>query len=83
MGGIRVKWMKGMVLRELVEEGRRMLALSLYKQGKASFGKASKIAGVTVSEFLDLLKEFGVTANVTVQDFKENLLYAKKISIVK
>lgn len=70
---------KASLLRELVEEGRRMEALKLYKQGKASLEKASHIAGLSVSEMIDLLTEFGVQLNLSIEDFRESLLHAKKL----
>lgn len=64
---------KGKVFRELVENGRKMLGLTLYKEGKTSIGKASKISGITVSEFMDLMKEFNVKNSMTIDDFEESL----------
>ncbi len=64
---------KGRIFRELLEKGRKMLALNLYKEGKVSIGRASNISGVTISEFMDLMKEFGVTSKMTVEDFEESL----------
>lgn len=68
---------------ELVEEGRRMEALKLYKEGKASLGKASKIAGVSISEMIDLLTDFGVKLNTSLDDFKESMLHAKKLTAIR
>ncbi len=71
------------VLRELVEAGRKMEALTLYKEGKASLGKASKIAGLSISEMIDLLADFGVGLNTTLDDFRESMLHAKKLSAIR
>lgn len=70
---------RGRVIRELLEEGRKMEAMNAYKNGKASVGLASRIAGVPLSEFIDLLAEFGVRANVTVDDFRESLDSSRKL----
>lgn len=72
---------RGEVLRELLEEGRKMEAIRLYKEGKASIGKASRIAGISVSELMDLLAEFGVKSNLNLEDFRESLLHAKSVRV--
>ncbi len=64
---------KGKLLRELIENGRIMTAILFYKDNKASVGKAAEIAGVTISEFIDTLSEFGISSNITLQDYKESI----------
>ncbi|MBI5392532.1 UPF0175 family protein [Candidatus Woesearchaeota archaeon] len=66
-------------IRELLEHGRRMKALELYKQKKVSLGKAAKLAGLTLSEFIELLKEFSLTLNIELDDVKQSLEYARKL----
>lgn len=41
--------------RKTVKMGRICFAINEYIKGKVSFGKASNIAGLTVSEMIDLL----------------------------
>ena len=48
------------VVRDLVEEGKKLKAIELYKQKKVSLGLASKLSGLILSEFLDLLEEYNV-----------------------
>ena len=67
------------VVRELVEEGKKLKAIGLYKQKKVSLGLASKLAGLTLSEFLDLLEEFNVKLNLTLDDAKEAMRNAEKL----
>ncbi|MBI3588384.1 UPF0175 family protein [Candidatus Micrarchaeota archaeon] len=69
---------RGEILRQLLGEGRKMEALREYKGGKASLGKAASIAGTTISDFIDLLDEFGVHSNLTLEDFRESLLNLSK-----
>lgn len=66
-------------IRELLEEGKKMKALELYKQKKISMGLAAKLAGLTLSEFIGLMKEFNVTLNITLDEVKESIESAKKL----
>ena len=47
-------------VREMVDLGRLMFAIENYKKGKASIGRAAELAGVSISEMIELLSEFGV-----------------------
>ena len=67
------------VVRDLVEEGKKLKAIKLYKQKKVSLGLASKLSGLTLSEFLDLLEEYSVKLNLTLEDAKESLRNAEKL----
>ena len=67
------------LLRDLVNEGKVMKALVLYKQKKVSIGLAAKIAGMPLGEFIDVLGNFGVTLNLELEDAKQAYMYAKEI----
>ena len=67
------------VVRDLVDEGKKLKAIELYKQKKISLGLASKLSGLTLSEFLDLLEEFNVKLNLTLEDAKESMRNAEKL----
>ena len=67
------------VVRDLVEEGKKLKAIELYKQKKVSLGLASKLSGLTLSEFLDLLEEYNIKLNLTLEDAKESLRNAEKL----
>lgn len=67
------------VVRELVEEGKKLKALELYKRKKVSLGLASKLSGLTLSEFLDLMQEYNVMLNLTLEDAKEAMKYAEEL----
>ncbi|MCG2727224.1 MAG: UPF0175 family protein [Candidatus Methanoperedenaceae archaeon] len=41
------------MLRELIDEGRKMKSIELYKQGKVSLGLGAKIAKLSISEYID------------------------------
>jgi predicted HTH domain antitoxin len=65
-------------VRSLIDEGRKMKALQLYRQGKVSLGLGARIAKLTLSEFLDLLKEHNVKLNIDVEDAKSALAYSRE-----
>ncbi len=74
-----LKEKRSAVMRSLIEEGRKALAVELYKNKKVSLGLAAKISGISISEFIDLLKEFNVMLNLDVEDAKQALRYARKL----
>ena len=67
------------VVRELVESGRKHKAVELYKLKKVSVGLGAKLAGVTLSEFIDLLQEHNVTLNIELNDVAKALHVAREI----
>jgi len=67
------------MLRELIDEGRKMKSIELYKQGKVSLGLGAKIAKLSISEYLDLLEEYNVQINIDVDDAKKALQYARTV----
>lgn len=67
------------MLRELIDEGRKMKSMELYKQGKVSLGLGAKIAKLSLSEYLDLLEEFNIQINIDVDDAKKALQYARTV----
>jgi predicted HTH domain antitoxin len=58
------------VVRSLIDKGRVHLAIEEYKAGKASLGKASRLAGVSISEMIDVLDEYGVKSNLDIEDYR-------------
>jgi len=51
-----------------IAERRKQVALQAYSKGEVSMGKAAEIAGISIWDFLDLMKERGVYLNLTAQD---------------
>ncbi len=58
---------------------RKMKSIELYKQGKVSLGLGAKIAKLTLSEYIDILKEYKVPINIDVDDAKKALQYARTV----
>lgn len=52
---------------------RKLIALELFREGKASLGKASEIAGLSVWEMMSLLKEKKISLNYSVKDFEKDM----------
>ena len=66
-------------VRELVGLGRTMLAIEKYKDGDASLEKSARIAGVSISKMLDIMKEHGVAANLEEEDYLKSLKTVRKV----
>ncbi len=58
---------------------RKMNSIELYKQGKVSLGMGAKIVKLTLSEYIDILKEYNVPINIDVDDAKKTLQYARTV----
>jgi predicted HTH domain antitoxin len=58
-----------MTPKELLQE----LALSLYQQGKLSFGKARELAGMSVWEFIALLTLRRIPASYDLSEYERDL----------
>lgn len=66
-------------VRELVDLGRLMFSIERYKRGKISIGKAADLAGISISEMINLLSEFGIESNLEYEDYTKGLENLKKI----
>lgn len=67
------------IVRDLVEAGRKHKAVELYQNKKISLGLGSRLAGLTLSEFIDLLKEHNVYLNLELEDVKQSMETARKV----
>ena len=54
------------------------LAISLYREGVLSFGKARKLAELSKREFHRLLGEQEIIRHYTVEELDEDLAYARR-----
>jgi len=68
---IKNKKDKSTIVRELIEWGKVHFAIKEYKDGKISIGKASEIAGLTISEMMDVLVNLGIKNNIELEDYFE------------
>ena len=60
-------------------ELRRELAISLFQQGKLSFGKAREMASMTVWAFQQLLGSREIPVHYVVADYQEDLATLKEL----
>ncbi len=67
------------VVRTLVEAGKKEKAVELYQHKKISLGLGAKLAGVTLSEFIDLLGQHNVTLNLKKNDVERALKTARGV----
>ena len=49
-----------------------------YKQGKVSLGLGAKIARLSISQYIDLLKEYKIQINIDIEYAKKALGYARE-----
>jgi predicted HTH domain antitoxin len=66
-------------VRELVELGRLHLAMDKYRSSEASLEKSARIAGVSVSRMMNLLRDFGIEANLELEDYRASLNTARSL----
>ena len=66
-------------VRDLIGRGRVFMGLERYRQGKASLSKAAELAGVSMSEMMDLLAAHGIAADLGVEDYRESLLTLREV----
>ena len=76
---IKTKKDKSTTIRELVEYGKIYFAISEYRAGKISIGKAAEIAGLALSEMMDVLAELGIESNMELEDYLEGKKLAEDI----
>ena len=70
---------KSAAARELIKNGWKFAVLRLYRQGKISTGKAAKELEMSISEFIDMLRELGIRSPVEYEDFLSGQKTMRKI----
>ena len=65
--------------RMSVDELKRELALTLFQQGKLSFGKARELAGMTVWDFQLLLGSRKIPVHYDVQDYEDDVTTLREL----
>lgn len=61
------------------KELKRELAISLFQQGKLSFGKAQEMTDMNVWEFQQFLGIRGISVHYDVEDYSEDLATLKEL----
>lgn len=70
---------KSTAARQLIGNGWKFTVLKLYREGKISTEKAAKDIGISVTEFIELLKELGIRTPIEYEDFLESQKTMKEI----
>ena len=76
---IKSKKDKSTTVRELVELGKIYFAIVEYSERKISIGKAAEIAGLTISEMIDLLSKLGIKSSIELEDYLEGQKFAEEL----
>ena len=61
------------------QELRRELAISLFQQGKLSFGKARELADMTIWAFQHLLASREIPVHYDVDEYEKDLITLKEL----
>jgi len=77
--GKLLKENRSKIIRDLLEEGKKMKAMNLYKNKKISLGLAARFADMSLSDFLDLLEEHNIKLNLTLEDAKLAMKHAEDL----
>ena len=67
------------LLHKSLEEFKVERAFKLYKEGKASLGKAAEMAGKNIWEMIELMEKYNVYLNYSVADLKSDLKTIKEL----
>ena len=68
-----------MIFKKGLDRDRQEKALELYSKGKLSLSGAAKFANMYIGEFLELMREYGVESNLTLDDVREGLKTLNKV----
>jgi len=66
-------------VRELVTRGRLLLAIEKYREGEASLGRASELAGIPVGQMMTTLAEYGVESRIEKEDYLQGLRNLERV----
>jgi predicted HTH domain antitoxin len=66
------------ILTNGIDEELKKCVLQLFKDKKVSLAKAAEIAGISIREMIDLIKEQGESLHITVEDIQEDFEAAMK-----
>jgi predicted HTH domain antitoxin len=62
---------------EVRKNAKIELGLEMYREGKWSTGKAAQFAGVYIGEFMDLLRDRGISRPYTKEMLEQDIAYAR------
>ena len=65
-------------VRKLVDMGRLMLGIEKFRARDVSLGKAAEIAGLSISEMMNKLSEYGIPGHLTYDDYLAGIEHLKE-----
>ena len=75
---------KAIALRKIIDVGLKEIrieyALDLYKKGKITLWKAAQMAGMSLWEMLDIVRERRIPMRYTIEDVEKDLKIALEVS---
>ncbi|WP_202318636.1 UPF0175 family protein [Archaeoglobus neptunius] len=73
---------KSSVVRRALERGvdeeLKKIAVNLYSERKVSLAKAAEIAEISIRDMLELIRERGLSLNITINDLRRDFEEAMK-----
>jgi predicted HTH domain antitoxin len=66
-------------VRDMVTRGRVLLAVEKYRNGEASLGRASELAGLPVGQMMTVLEDFGVDSRIEKEEYLQGLNNLEKV----
>lgn len=74
---------KSLILREALEKGLEKVSLEtsmkLFSEGKLTVSEAANLAGLSVGEMMDKLREFGISSRIAIEDLEGSFEEALKV----
>lgn len=61
------------VLRIGIQQKRLEFAMKEFQERRATAWKAARLAGIPLTKFLDLMKDYGLELDYTIEDFREDM----------
>ncbi len=75
---------KSSIVRRALEKGLneelKRLALNLYIEKRVSLAKAAEIAEISIRDMIELVKERGISLNITAEDLRKDFEETIKLS---
>ena len=65
-------------VRDLLDQGRVLVAAQQYRDGTVSLERAAQVAGLSLGKFMDLLSQMGVENPLPLMEYLEGLEHLRR-----
>ncbi len=65
-------------VRDLLDQGRVLLAVHQYRDGHLSLGRGAQMAGLPLARFMDVLAQMGIGNPLPLTDYLEGLEHLQR-----